>query len=181
MSRLFSASLFCVLLSGVLSGQNSSSSAATSDEAAVYDRINQTVRFEDDGTGVQQTTAVIRVQSQAGVKELGQLVFGYSSTTEKLDVIYVKVRKPDGRTVETAPATAQDFAPEVLRAAPSYTDYRERHISVAGLQAGDVLEYQTVIHVIAPLATNSGTSIPSQKTLQSMRGNCRSMCPALVR
>jgi hypothetical protein len=29
---------------------------------------------------------VIRVQSQAGPQALGQLVFGYSSATEKLDV-----------------------------------------------------------------------------------------------
>jgi hypothetical protein len=68
---------------------------------------------------VQETTAVIRVQSQAGVKELGQLVFGYSSATEKLDVEYVRVRKPDGRLIETPASTVQDFPPEVLREAPT--------------------------------------------------------------
>jgi transglutaminase-like putative cysteine protease len=54
--------------------------------------------------------------------------------------------------VETAAATAQDFAPEILREAPTYSDYRERHVSVAGLQAGDVLEYHTITHVTTPLA-----------------------------
>lgn len=153
MSRLVSALLFCAVVTAAVRAQNpSSSQAGTSDEAVVVDRMDNLVRFEDDGTGVRETTAVIRVQSQAGVKELGQLIFGYSSATEKLDVDYVRVRKPDGRVVETPASTAQDFAPEVLREAPTYSDYRERHISVAGLQAGDVLEYHTVTHVTTPLA-----------------------------
>jgi hypothetical protein len=71
------------------------------------------------------------IQSQAGVEEFGQLVFGYSSATEKLDVEYVRVRKPDGQVVVTPESTAQDFAPDVLKEAPMYSDYRQRHISVA--------------------------------------------------
>lgn len=154
MARLFSALFFCAMLTVVTCAQAppSLSQPATSEEAAVFDRMDDLVRFEDDGTSVQETTAVIRVQSQAGVKELGQLIFGYSSATEKLEVDYVRVRKPDGRVIETPASTAQDFAPEVLREAPAYSDYRERHVSVAGLQAGDVLEYHTVTHVTTPLA-----------------------------
>ena len=154
MLRLFSALLLCVALTVALRSQvpSSTNQPATSDEAVVFDRMDNLVRFEDDGTGVRETTAVIRVQSQAGVQELGQLIFGSSSATEKLDVDYVRVRKPDGRVVETPASTAQDFAPEVLREAPTYSDYRERHVSVAGLQAGDVLEYHTVTHVTTPLA-----------------------------
>src|SRR6266567_5706703 len=113
MSRLLSAFLFCTMLATILRAQTSSSSdqPGTSGEAMVFDRLNNVVRFEDDGTGVREATAVIRVQSPAGVKELGQLVFGYSSATEKLDVDYVRVHKPDGRMIETPASTAQDFAP----------------------------------------------------------------------
>ena len=124
----------------------------TSQEALVFEKLHTLVRYESDGTGLRQSTAVIHVQSQAGVQALGQLVFGYSSATEKLDVDYVRVRKPDGRVIETPAASAQDFAPEVLRAAPTYSDYRERHVSVAGLQPGDILEYQNSTHVTAALA-----------------------------
>jgi tetratricopeptide (TPR) repeat protein/transglutaminase-like putative cysteine protease len=121
-------------------------------EAAVFDRILNRVRFENDGTEVSETEAVIRIQSQAGVEEFGQLVFGYSSATEKLEVEYVRVRKPDGQVVVTPESTAQDFAPDVLKEAPMYSDYRQRHISVAALQAGDTLEYRTVVRVLTPLA-----------------------------
>src|SRR5215471_14055910 len=121
-------------------------------EAAIYERILNRVRFESDGTGVEETEAVIRVQSQAGVKAFGQMVFGYSSATEKLDVEYVRVRKADGRVVLTPESTAQDFAPDVLKEAPMYSDYRQRHISVVALEPGDDLEYRTVTRTTTPLA-----------------------------
>jgi tetratricopeptide (TPR) repeat protein/transglutaminase-like putative cysteine protease len=122
------------------------------EESAVFDHILNRVHFENDGTEVSETEAVIRIQSQAGVEEFGQLVFGYSSATEKLEVEYVRVRKPDGQVVVTPESTAQDFAPDILREAPMYSDYRQRHISVAALQPGDSLEYRTVTRVTTPLA-----------------------------
>src|SRR5271170_2288185 len=125
------------------------------EEAAVFERILNRVRFENDGREVSETEAVVRIQSQAGVEEFGQLVFGYSSATEKLEVEYVRVRKPDGRLVVTPESTAQDFAPDVLKEAPMYSDYRQRHISVAALQPGDTLEYRTVTRVLTPLAAGN--------------------------
>src|SRR5579859_4322311 len=140
--------------SGAAAQPPSSPKAKTNDaeEAAVFQRILNRVRFENDGTEVSETEAVVRIQSQAGVEEFGQLVFGYSSATEKLAVEYVRVRKPDGRVVATPESTAQDFAPDVLKEAPMYSDYRQRHISVVALQPGDTLEYRTVTRVTTPLA-----------------------------
>ncbi len=127
----------------------------SADEGAIFDRILNRVRFENDGTQVSETEAVVRIQSQAGVEEFGQIVFGYSSATEKLEIEYVRVRKPDGQVVVTPESTAQDFAPDVLREAPMYSDYRQRHISVAALQPGDTLEYRTVTRVLTPLAAGN--------------------------
>ncbi len=124
-------------------------------EAAIFERILNHVRFENDGTSVEETEAVVRIQSEAGVKEFGQLVFGYSSATEKLDIEYVRVKKPDGQVVVTPDSTAQDFAPDVLKEAPMYSDYRQRHISVAALRPGDTLEYRTVTRTVTPLAAGN--------------------------
>src|SRR5262252_3074212 len=126
-----------------------------SEEAVVFERIVNRARFENDGTGVEEREAVIRIQSRAGVEQFGQLVFGYSAATEQLKVDYVRVRKPNGEVVNTADSTAQDFAPDVLREAPMYSDYRQRHISVASLQPGDTLEYRTVTHIVTPLAAGN--------------------------
>ncbi len=128
---------------------------AYAEEAAVIERILNRIRFENDGKEVSETEAVVRIQSQAGVEQFGQLVFGYSPSSENLEIEYVRVRKPDGQVVVTPASSAQDFAPGVLREAPMYTDYRQRHISVAALQAGDVLEYRTVTKVETPLAAGN--------------------------
>src|SRR5258706_6614203 len=137
------------------SSQKTNNANSNSEEAAVFERILNRVHFENDGTEVSETEAVVRIQSQAGVEQFRQLVFGYSSATEKLDVEYVRVRKPDGRAVVTPESTAQDFAPDVLKEAPMYSDYRQRHISVGALQSGDTLEYRTVIQVLTPLAAGN--------------------------
>src|SRR5882757_11311982 len=129
--------------------------ADNADEASVFERILNRARFENDGTGVEETEAIIRIQSQAGVEQFGQLIFGYSSATEQLKVEYVRVRKPNGQVIVTPDSTAQDFAPDVLKEAPMYSDYRQRHISVAALQPGDTLEYRTVIRILTPLAAGN--------------------------
>jgi len=151
--------LVCLTAADALAQAPASSSSkqktTNADEAAVFERILNRVHFENDGTEVSETEAVVRIQSQAGVEEFGQLVFGYSSATEKLEVEYVRVRKPDGQVVVTPESTAQDFAPDVLKEAPMYSDYRQRHISVTALQPGDTLEYRTVTRVLTPLAAGN--------------------------
>jgi transglutaminase-like putative cysteine protease/tetratricopeptide (TPR) repeat protein len=158
---LLVCSLICLMSANALAQASPSSSSKpktsnpNSEEAAVFERISNRVHFENDGTEVSETETVVRIQSQAGVEEFGQLVFGYSSATEKLEVEYVRVRKPDGQVVMTPESTAQDFAPDVLKEAPMYSDYRQRHISVAALQPGDTLEYRTVTRVLTPLAAGN--------------------------
>ncbi len=123
-----------------------------SQEAYVVEHYHTTMRFENDGTGHEQLEARIRIVSESGVQALGQLKMGYSALSDKLDIAYVRVRKPDGSVV-----TAQESAVQDLSAtpnAPVYTDYHERHVSVPSLRPGDVLEYQVVRTIVNPLAPN---------------------------
>ena len=62
------------------------------------------------------------------------------------------MRKPDGQVIETPASNAQDFAPDVLQAAPMYSDFREHHVNVVGLRPGDILEYHTTTTTFTPLA-----------------------------
>src|SRR5215471_2361401 len=116
-------------------------------EAVILESLVTRAHFENDGTGFTERTSSIRVQSQAGVEALGQLVFGYNSATEKLEVNYVRVKKSSGEVIETPAANAQDFAPETLRSAPMYSDYRQRHVTVSALRPGDLLEYRITTHI----------------------------------
>lgn len=125
-----------------------------SQEAVVIEDVRTSYRFERDGTGQRDLTLRAKVQSEAGVERLGQLVIGYSSGNEKLDMDYVRVRKADGSVVNAAASDVQDLTAPIAREAPIYTDLRQKHITVPGLRPGDVLEYRMVWTVTTPLAQN---------------------------
>src|SRR5690349_15103147 len=125
-----------------------------SQEALVIEDLRTSYRFERDGTGQRDVTFRAKVQSEAGVERLGQLIIGYSSANEKLDMDYVRVRKADGTVVSAATTDIQDLTAPIAREAPIYTDLRQKHITVPGLRPGDVLEYRMVWTVHTPLAQN---------------------------
>ena len=93
----------------------------------------------------------MRIQSEAGVQQWGVLSGGYSSANERVEIGYVRVRKADGTVVETLPDSAQDVTSEIMRTAPMYSDYHEKHIAVKGLGVGDLLEYQITLRLHTPL------------------------------
>jgi tetratricopeptide (TPR) repeat protein/transglutaminase-like putative cysteine protease len=123
-----------------------------SQEAFVVEQYRSTYRFESDGTGTRKTDARIRVQSEAGVQQWGQIQIGYNSANERVEIAYVRVIKADGTVVKAGDDAVQDLSAPVEREAPVYTDYRQKHITVPGLRPGEVLEYGTVTVIHTPLA-----------------------------
>src|ERR1039458_7724078 len=65
-----------------------------SQEAVVIEHYPQAIRFENDGTGRDQLDAQIKIVSESGVQGMGQLKVGYSALSDKLEIVYVRVRKP---------------------------------------------------------------------------------------
>jgi tetratricopeptide (TPR) repeat protein len=124
-----------------------------SQEAFVVEQYRSLYRFENDGTGRKETIARIRVQSEAGVQQWGQIQVGYNSANERVEIGYVRVIKADGSIVKADDDAVQDLSAPLEQQAPVYTDYRQKHITVPGLRPGEVLEYHivTVIHTaLAP-------------------------------
>lgn len=123
-----------------------------SQEAVVIEQARSAYRFEKDGTGGREFSLRLRTQSEAGVQQWGQLMFGYNAANERLDVQFVRVRKPDGSIVTTSPDAVQDLTAPVQRVAPVYTDFRQKHVTVEGLRPGDTLEFTVVTIVHTALA-----------------------------
>jgi len=123
-----------------------------SQESFVIEKMYSHYRFEADGTGRKETTARIRVQSEAGVQQWGQLQEGYNSANERVEIPYVRVLKEDGSVVKAGDDAVQDLSAPIEREAPVYTDYRQKHITVPGLRPGEVLEYDMVTVIHTPLA-----------------------------
>ncbi len=123
-----------------------------SQEAFVVEQYRSRYRFESDGTGRKETVARIRVQSEAGVQQWGQIQVGYNSANERVEIAYVRVVKQDGTVVKAGDDAVQDLSAPVEREAPVYTDYRQKHITVPGLRPGEVLEYDMITVIHTPLA-----------------------------
>lgn len=122
-------------------------------EPFVITKYATKARFEIDGTGEQILSVRLRVQSDAGAKELRELVFGYNSSYEKIDVRFVRVHKSDGTIVTAADADAvKDVTAPIAHDAPAYANAKEKHITVPALVPGDELEYEIATRVVTPRA-----------------------------
>jgi tetratricopeptide (TPR) repeat protein/transglutaminase-like putative cysteine protease len=153
MRKIFLPFYSLCLFASLLTAQTKSPAIAKattdySDQAFVTESYRESFRFENDGTGREQIDARIKVNSDAGVQALGQLKVGYSSLSDKLEIPYVRVIKPDGSVVTAQDSGIQDVTyPNALM----YSDYHEKHISVPALRPGDVLEYRFVRNIVDPL------------------------------
>ena len=111
-----------------------------SQEPFVIERFITHAAFQNDGTSRADLEVVVDLLTDSGVQKFGQIVFGYNSGSQKLEVISVEVRKAGSSTFTSASAV-RDLAPLASGAAPAYADYHEKHISVPGLRPGDTLAY----------------------------------------
>jgi hypothetical protein len=84
-------------------------------ESFVIEQMHSHYRFESDGTGRKETTARIRVQSEAGVQQWGQILEGYNSANERVEIPYVRVLKEDGTVVKAGDDAVQDLSAPVER------------------------------------------------------------------
>ena len=124
-----------------------------SQEAYVVESMKTTYRFENDGTGRREFYVRVKIQSDAGVSQFGQLVMGYNSANERVEIPFVRVLNPDGSTVNADLDAVQDLSIPLEKEAPVYTDYRQKHVTVPGIRPGVKLEYEfvTVTHTaLAP-------------------------------
>jgi tetratricopeptide (TPR) repeat protein len=149
------APLALVLLSASVLAQTPSGKDAPHDfskEGAVIEQWKTSVEFQSDGTSTREFHSRVRIQSDAGVREFGVLRFPYQASVERVEVQNVKVTSPNGSVVTTPLDSIQDVTSEIYRDAPLYSDLREKHVAVKGLEPGDTLEYSVRWQLEKPLA-----------------------------
>jgi len=127
------------------------SPADYSKEPFVVESITTTVAFKNDGTYSSDSTVRARIQSQAGLQQFGLLSFPYASANSTMEIVYIRVAKPDHRLIETPAENTLDMPTEITRQAPFYSDQKEKQIAVKGLEIGDTVEYQYRSQTTTPL------------------------------
>ena len=118
----------------------------------LIERSETTYRMHSDGTGERDLHVVVRIQSQGAAQQFGVLSFAYASANETPQIKLIRVRKPDGTTVDTPADTAIDMPANVTREAPLYSDLKEKHVPVRSISAGDTLEYEVDTRIEKPEA-----------------------------
>src|SRR5690242_10039929 len=123
-----------------------------SQQAFVIEKYVTKIRFQNDGTSDREQITRVRIQTQAGVQAFGQLHFPYNAANDKIEIVSVKVTKPNGAVTTAGPDSVQDLTAPVAREAPVYSDLHQKDIVVPGLAPGDVLEYDVKVNEFEPLA-----------------------------
>jgi tetratricopeptide (TPR) repeat protein len=126
-------------------------SADYSKEALVIESGLTTIAFENDGTSNVENIERTRIQSQAGVQAFGIIHVPYPSQNATVEIVYVRVNKPDGRVVVTPAGNVMDMPAAVTQSAPLYSDLHDKQVPVKGLEIGDVLEYDVKVHFHTPM------------------------------
>ncbi len=150
--RKFCAVACLLFVAASLAAQQPTKADDYAQEPYVVEQLSTAARFENDGTSRRDFKLRVLVKTDLGVESWGQLVFGYNSGNEKLEIPYVRVRKADGSVITAGSEAVQDMTPNLTRDAPMYTDYREKHVTVPALRPGDTLEYNVVTTTHTALA-----------------------------
>ena len=157
--RIMSAVFFALLLAPIFPaagsqspGPNSAKPAQDySQEPMVLESDVTKLAFENDGTSKSENVGRVRIQSQAGIQAFGIIHVPYPSANATVEIVSVKVTKPDGRIVVTPAGNVMDMPAAVTQTAPLYSDLHDKQVPVKGLEIGDLLEYDVKIRYQTPL------------------------------
>src|ERR1017187_355516 len=144
--------LLCLSAFAQTAAKKDAASQDFSKEGAVIEQWTTRVTFQSDGTSTRDFRARVRIQSDAGVQQYGILRLPYQASVERIEVQDIKVTSPNGSVVITPLDSIQDVTSELYREAPLYSDLREKHVAVKGLEPGDTLEYSARWQLEKPLA-----------------------------
>lgn len=124
-------------------------------EPVVIVRLATVTSMNADGTGTTERTGVVRVQSDAMLKQFSVLSLPFAGGSQKVQFTYARVRHPDGSTVDTPPSDMIEQPAPVTREAPFYSDLKAAQLPIKGLRVGDTLQWQS-------RATGFKAEIPGQ-------------------
>jgi hypothetical protein len=94
------------------------SSPDYSGEPGIIQHMDRVYQVEADGTGWRLLTTSAQVLTEGAVKQFGVLSIAFASSSESVEIIYARVKRPDGTVVETPVSGAMEQPDPVTQAAP---------------------------------------------------------------
>ena len=107
---------------------------------AVIILADEDIRLLKDDTVVSQSRFIIKILNERGKNDFSEIVIGYDSTYEKVEVEYARTILPDGQVITVGEKDIRDVS--LYLNFPLYSNARARIISMPGLVEGSIVEYK---------------------------------------
>ena len=121
---------------------------------AQIDLLETKVRFETNGDSRKEVHALVKINSELGVRQFAQLNFDFNRSFEAIEIPLVHITHANGGTADILPSAVTDRPNPAVVNAPAYQDVRLKSVRILGLQPGDTLEYRVIRtvshHPLAP-------------------------------
>ena len=107
---------------------------------AVIILADERMKLVPDNTLVYDSHFIVKILNERGKKDFSEIVLGYDSTYEKVDIEYARTIKPDGEIVAVGEKDIRDVSRYLNF--PLYSNARARIISMPEITEGSIVEYK---------------------------------------
>src|SRR5207253_6130524 len=122
--------------------------------AAQIELLETKYRFEANGDSRKEVHALVKINSELGVRQFARLNFDYNRSFQSVEIPLVHITHASGGTADILPSAITDAPNPAVEQFPAYHDVRVKSVRILGLQPGDSLEYRvatvTTHHPLAP-------------------------------
>jgi len=102
------------------------------------------IEVSEDNTAVFDEHFLVKILNERGKKDFSEVVIGYDSTYEKVELVYARTIKPDGTVVSVGKKHIRDVSKYLNF--PLYSNARAYIISMPEIAEGAIIEYRLKIH-----------------------------------
>ncbi|MFH1504905.1 MAG: DUF3857 domain-containing protein [Candidatus Omnitrophota bacterium] len=113
------------------------------DEGAIYLLVNEDIEITSQNTSISTVHVIEKVLQERG-KELAEIVIGYDSTYERVELEFARVITKDKRIIYAAKENIRDVSRYLNF--PLYSNSRAFIISMPAVDLGSFIEYKIKIH-----------------------------------
>jgi len=122
--------------------------------AAQIELLETKYRFEANGDSRKEVHALVKINSELGVRQFARLNFDYNRSFQSVEIPLVHITHASGGTADILPSAITDAPNPAVEKFPAYHDVRVKFVRILGLQPGDSLEYRVITltshHPLAP-------------------------------
>src|SRR6266481_7685649 len=112
--------------------------------AAQIELLETKYRFEANGDSRKEVHALVKINSELGVRQFARLNFDYNRSFQSVEIPLVHISHASGGTADILPSAIADAPNPAVEKFPAYHDVRVKSVRVLGLQPDDLLEYRVI-------------------------------------